>query len=52
MSGQMPSAMRTAIINRVTQLSATSPDVNTARLTRARMAAYLVIASPQFNIER
>ena len=52
MSGQMPSAMSTAIVTRVGQLSATNPDVNTARLTRARAAAYLIIASPQFNIER
>jgi uncharacterized protein (DUF1800 family) len=52
MSGQMPDAMRTTIINRVTQLSATSPNVATARLNRARAAAYLIIASPQFNIER
>ncbi|MEY2532065.1 MAG: hypothetical protein QOI96_2150, partial [Verrucomicrobiota bacterium] len=52
MSGQMPSAMRTAIITRVGQLSATNPDVNTARLSRVRAATYLIIASPQFNIER
>ena len=52
MSGQMPDAMRTTIINRVGQLSATSPNVATARLNRARAAAYLIIASPQFNIER
>ena len=52
MSGQMPDAMRTTIINRVSLLSATSPNVNAARLNRARAAAYLIIASPQFNIER
>ena len=46
MSGQMPSAMRTTIINRVTALPASDP------LKRARTGTYLIIASPQFNIER
>jgi hypothetical protein len=46
MSGQMPSAMRTTIINRVTALPASDP------LRRARNGAYFIIASPQFNIER
>jgi uncharacterized protein (DUF1800 family) len=46
MSGQMPSAMRTTIINRVTALPASDP------LRRARNGAYLIIASPQFSIER
>jgi uncharacterized protein (DUF1800 family) len=46
MSGQMPSAMRTTIINRVTALPASDP------LRRARNGTYLIIASPQFNIER
>ncbi|MDB6148490.1 MAG: hypothetical protein JWO45_2154, partial [Spartobacteria bacterium] len=52
MSGQMPSAMRTAIINRLNGISINQTDPNPGRLSRARAAAYLVVASPQFNIER
>jgi uncharacterized protein (DUF1800 family) len=52
MSGQMPDAMRTAIINRVSAISVSQSDPNPGLLSRARAAAYLIVASPQFNIER
>jgi uncharacterized protein (DUF1800 family) len=52
MNGQMPSAMRTAIINRVTAIGVNASDPNPGLLSRTRAATYLVIASPQFNIER
>jgi hypothetical protein len=52
MSGQMPSAMRTTIINRISSISVNQADPTPGLLSRARNAAYLIIASPQFNIER
>ena len=52
MSGQMPSAMRTTIINRISAISVNASNPNPGLLSRARNATYLIIASPQFNIER
>ncbi len=52
MSGQMPSAMRTSIINRVAAISVNAADPNPGLLSRIRAATYLIIASPQFSIER
>ncbi|MEP6603270.1 MAG: DUF1800 family protein [Spartobacteria bacterium] len=52
MSGQMPSAMRSAIITRVSAIGINAADPNPGLLSRARAATYQIIASPQFNIER
>jgi uncharacterized protein (DUF1800 family) len=52
MSGQMPDAMRTAISNRVSAISVSPSNPNPGLLSRTRAATYLIIASPQFNIER
>jgi len=52
MSGQMPTDMRTAIITRVSSITISATDPNPGLLSRARTAAYLIVASPQFNIER
>jgi uncharacterized protein (DUF1800 family) len=52
MSGQMPTAMRDAIITRVNTINVNQNNPNPDLLNRARAAAYLIIASPQFNIER
>ena len=52
MSGQMPAAMRTTIISRITSISVSQGDPNPGLLSRMRVAIHLIIASPQFNIER
>jgi hypothetical protein len=52
MSGQMLTAMRTAIITRVNFVTVSQADPSPGLLNRARAAVYLIIASPQFNIER
>ena len=44
--GTMPSAMRTAILTALAAVPATDP------LTRAKTAVYLVVTSPQYQVER
>jgi uncharacterized protein (DUF1800 family) len=44
--GTMPSAMRTAILTALSAVPATDP------LTRAKTAVYLVVTSPQYQVER
>ena len=46
MHGTMPAAMRSSIINAVNAVSANDP------LTRAKTAFYLVVTSPQYQVER
>ncbi|MEP6955248.1 MAG: DUF1800 family protein [Chthoniobacterales bacterium] len=52
MSGQLPAAMRSAIVTRLNSITVNAADPNPGLLSRARTAAYLIIASPQFNIAR
>ncbi len=52
MSGEMPAAMRTSIINNVAAITVNSGNPNPDLLERARRATFLVISSSQFNIQR
>ena len=52
MSGQLPVAMRDAIVTRLNAITVNQGDPNPGLLSRARAATYLIVASPQFNIQR
>ena len=52
MSGQLPTAMRDAIVTRLNAITVSPGDPNPGLLSRARAATYLIIASPQFNTAR
>lgn len=52
MSGQLPTAQRDIIVTRLNSITINPNDPNPGLLSRARAAAYLIIASPQFNIAR
>ncbi|MGI9172471.1 MAG: DUF1800 domain-containing protein, partial [Chthoniobacterales bacterium] len=52
MSGQLPTAQRDIIVTRLNSIPVNPSDPNAGLLSRARAAAYLIIASPQFNIAR
>lgn len=52
MNGQMPAAMRSSIITNVTSITVNPGNPNPGLLSRARRAAFLIISSSQFNIQR
>jgi uncharacterized protein (DUF1800 family) len=51
MGGTMPANMKSEIVTHVNSIALTG-DLNAARLKRARAAAYLVTASPQFAAQK